>query len=533
MTGPSLSAGEKPDLPGFILWVLSAVAAVFFIFFGIAHTFGMDEACSVHIAIGSPSQIVRNISENSHTPPLYYFLLAGWMKLFGIGEVATRILSGLFFILSLPAIYALGRRLYDPKTGALGAFLYLISPIAIGQSQNARMYSLLGFLTILSLLYFFKLVNAKSPRKWDGVLYAAATAAGIFTHYWFFFVVASQVATTLLLFRGPSLKWIGAAVAAAGLSFLPWVPSLLKQMANGGAYWWIPKPDALLFFSSFLGFYGGGKQGLPVFAAFLFLVLLSFHNFKPRLASLVSLKRFLAQKNTLSLVLLSAIALLIPLLISLEKPIFAPNKYTVIALPPFALFVAALLSRFGSQILVLVFCYALLGTVVAAYAHRKTRFHEHTDQSTADYLIKHAADGDVLLFAGASRSALEYYLRLRKPPKSFVKLSFPVEMAAHPCWMNREDTLSRLPLLTREADSLAAALDSALVRKERKVWLIYGFYGEIDGAIRAGLDRRFQLLQEKNLENAYYTFYKKIAVFQKPRVHSFHQPTTPQKKQNH
>ncbi len=444
--GSAFPGGEKLEGPWLILMAASVAAALFFIFFGIKHTFGMDEACSVDIATGSPSEIVRNIAENSHTPPLYYFLLGGWMKLFGIGETATRILSGLFFVLSLPAVYALGRRLYDPKTGALTAFLYFISPIAIGQSQNARMYSLLGLLTILSLFYFYKLVNTKFSRKLDGVLYAAVTAAGLFSHYWFFFVVAAQVAAGLLFFRGPSFKWILGAVVAAGLLFFPWVPSLLKQMENGGAYWWIPKSDVLLFFSSFLGFYGGGKQGLLVFAAFLLLVLVSFHNFKPRLASLVSLKQFLVQKNTLSLVWLSAIPLLLPLLISLEKPIFAPNKYTIIALPSFALLVASLLGRFGSRILVLTFCYFLMGSVLAAYAYRKTRFHEHTDQSTADFLIKQAADGDVLLFAGSSQSALDYYLCLRQPAKNFVKVAFPVEMAEHPCWINREDTVNTRPL---------------------------------------------------------------------------------------
>src|SRR5688572_14696466 len=60
----------------------------------------LDEALSVNIAALAPGSIVDALRRDG-APPLYYFLLHGWIRLFGRGDLAVRSLSAL---LSLPAI---------------------------------------------------------------------------------------------------------------------------------------------------------------------------------------------------------------------------------------------------------------------------------------------------------------------------------------------------------------------------------------------------------------------------------------------
>ncbi|MGH8004707.1 MAG: glycosyltransferase family 39 protein, partial [Limisphaerales bacterium] len=226
-----------------------------------------DECCSVEISNTNWAGIIENLKVNAHTPPLYYFLLNLWIKLFGTGEAAVRSLSAVFFIFSLFAIYVLGKTLFDKKAGLLGAFLCMVSPLTIQHAQDARMYSLLALLGTLSTLFFIRLFFLKTVKTRDFFLYIIFNVAGTFTHYWFFFVLLSQSAAYFLLFpRAASKKFFLGGFLSALPFFALWTPVLLMQLANGGTSWMDkPGPGALL--STLLIFFGGGKQGLLVYAA--------------------------------------------------------------------------------------------------------------------------------------------------------------------------------------------------------------------------------------------------------------------------
>src|SRR4029077_2317195 len=102
-------------------------------------------------------------------------------------------------------------------------FCYLISGQAIRQSQNVRMYSLLGLFTATSTLLYFRL--AKRPTTKNLVMYVLLTALGTLTHVWFFFVVFSQMICLLMLPKRVRHKFVFAAL----LAFIPfiifWLPT--------------------------------------------------------------------------------------------------------------------------------------------------------------------------------------------------------------------------------------------------------------------------------------------------------------------
>ena len=65
-------------------------------------------------------------------PPLYYWLTAGSMALFGQNERAVRVVPAVAGFLTLMLIAALGIRLFeDEKTGILGAWIYLTSLVPV------------------------------------------------------------------------------------------------------------------------------------------------------------------------------------------------------------------------------------------------------------------------------------------------------------------------------------------------------------------------------------------------------------------
>jgi hypothetical protein len=76
-------------------------------------------------------------------PPTYYFLLRGWMALFGHGEAALRSLSVLASTLCIPFLYMLGRELAGKWCGLLGAFLFAACPTSLYFAQETRSYAFL------------------------------------------------------------------------------------------------------------------------------------------------------------------------------------------------------------------------------------------------------------------------------------------------------------------------------------------------------------------------------------------------------
>ena len=59
--------------------------------------FWLDEAYSVVTARLPLMEMLQNLSRDA-TPPLYYLILAPWIRLFGTGEAAARALSVVFSV---------------------------------------------------------------------------------------------------------------------------------------------------------------------------------------------------------------------------------------------------------------------------------------------------------------------------------------------------------------------------------------------------------------------------------------------------
>lgn len=119
-------------------------------------------------------------------PPLYQLLLSSWMKLFGTGEVATRLLSFLFVALALGlmAILTAGRSLLF----RLVAVCFLgSSPAFAYYGQETRSYGMmLGLSTLVTLLAMdlrAKSGGAPSKERWIFGVFALLLSI---THYFGF-----------------------------------------------------------------------------------------------------------------------------------------------------------------------------------------------------------------------------------------------------------------------------------------------------------------------------------------------------------
>lgn len=177
-----------------------------------------------------PLRRIRNdLAEHDYHPPLYFWLLHAFALLVGISTWTGPLLNMLIFPAGVLALYGLGRRASgSDRLGALGAFLWAMSPAVLHVAPLARPYELFAFLTIAFAWQLFRCLpesplraaspdrpagshgqgttdgakrppercrretsdRQRSPRWYDHILLALITAAGMLTHYHFAIVAA-------------------------------------------------------------------------------------------------------------------------------------------------------------------------------------------------------------------------------------------------------------------------------------------------------------------------------------------------------
>jgi uncharacterized membrane protein len=145
----------------------------------------LDEAVSLESAGRAASLHLENWIffsgwEDPH-PIFYYLVLHLWTRLVGASETALRGLSAVFGVLLVVCTYHIGRKLISKEAGMIAAMLLLLNPVAVYYSQEARMYTLIPLLIILSSYYFCELLAA--PGKKQFILYVLFSVLLIYTDY--------------------------------------------------------------------------------------------------------------------------------------------------------------------------------------------------------------------------------------------------------------------------------------------------------------------------------------------------------------
>lgn len=210
-------------------------------------------------------------------PPLIAWIIRAATEVCGAGEACIRLPSPLLHTATAAAVFLLGRRLYDARTGALAGLAFATLP---GVSLSAGLISTdvpLLLAWALALLGFAALLETR--KVWPALLLGAALGAGLNAKYamgWFLVCVA------VYLFASPQRRAVlrdWRLYAALLLGLLLIAPNLAWNYANAfatfshtaeNAKW----SDSLLHPVKALEFLGAqfGVFGPILFGAFLIIV---------------------------------------------------------------------------------------------------------------------------------------------------------------------------------------------------------------------------------------------------------------------
>jgi hypothetical protein len=268
-------------------------------------------------------------------PPLYYLLLRSWSAVLGQSDLAARLPSAIFGILTVAAA-ACVKPLPAPGRLAFMALL-AVSPGAIEYAQEARSYSLLLLLsTVVTSACLAFVGNPIIDRAAIRAIVALAVSGILasYTHYFGFLLAVGACVVAVWAGRGRQRRAKHAVLALSGIvaSFIPWIIYHSHYMSYGArTAGWIADFPLSGTISWFLRLCLGGP--VPAVALVLFAsVALATRHF-----------RHFARHDPATRVG-SSVALLAlgsALLVSLHTPILT-SRNLIVVLPSLYLMMAAL-----------------------------------------------------------------------------------------------------------------------------------------------------------------------------------------------
>jgi mannosyltransferase len=172
------------------LWVVGLTIAAFVLrrFHLGAESLWFDEADIVAQARQPLGNLIDAFTRAGENGPLYTLMLHFWMLLydnvpgaaramhllFGSSfEAPIRGLAMLFGTAAIPAMYLLARKIGGTTLGFLSAGLLVINPFHLWYSQDAKMYTLLLLMTILTTWLYLLALERNTVILW--LLYVGAT----------------------------------------------------------------------------------------------------------------------------------------------------------------------------------------------------------------------------------------------------------------------------------------------------------------------------------------------------------------------
>lgn len=211
-----------------------------------------DEARNLDVAMRPLTQIAT-APELDIQPPLYYYLLHGWLGASGVASGAApeilawlaRYVSVFFGVLLVPLVGQLARRIGGRFALFAAVLIGALSPFWLAESQETRMYTVVLSLLTLAALGLRTALQTPDTRRRSGAyaVFIIASAAAFLVHYNAVFVLVAWYvwwAAAALLRRGSwrarwqAMRPLLTCGVLTLLLVLPVAPIALRQIPGYG-----------------------------------------------------------------------------------------------------------------------------------------------------------------------------------------------------------------------------------------------------------------------------------------------------------
>jgi len=199
----------------------------------------LDESATMILVHRGFSGMLSHLSNSESAPPLYYVLVWAWTKVFGAGALGFRSFSAVAGTLTIPVMYAAGRRV-SPRVGLWAAALAAVNPAMYYYSQEARCYALLILFSALAFVAWQHTLHAPDRRRL--AVWAGVSILALLTHYFAVFLFLPEA---FVLGRRLGWRRVVAPAGAVVLVGLALMPLAVSQHGNGKKAEWIEEASLI------------------------------------------------------------------------------------------------------------------------------------------------------------------------------------------------------------------------------------------------------------------------------------------------
>lgn len=459
----------------FTLSGLMLLVALLAVFFFIPQSLRLDEAQSLWVSSRSPDVILALVAEDVHVP-LYQELLHFWRLYFGNTVESARLMSLFFYLLSLPAIYALGAAAYSRRVGVIAAVFLAVSPFMNWYGSEIRMYTLLLFLTILNQYLFIRLWKEPSRDAW--IWYGITAVLGIYTHYFFFLNLLSQgvfYAMHRPLFAPDSKRRLITMVLILAAAILPWGWYVLSQGEAGNQVPLLTIPTSVDVFNTFSQFLVGFQNDN------LNTVFLSLWPAAMLIGFLALRRSLLPSHATRYFLLTILVSFSAAFIFSITvQPAFV-SRYLIFTVPSLYLLIAAFLDAYAWRIATWSVAALMLG-MMAVEIYNPTAPVKENYKEASSFLTQHARPQDIVVVSVPfTLYPVQYYYRGAAP------------LSTLPQW--NQYAHGAIPSYSQE--TLPREV-SELSQAHQNLWLLQSYDQGYNDEVKQYLDSQYHRLETYN-----------------------------------
>ena len=324
----------------------------------------------------------------------FNLILKKFFEIFGYNPDIGRILTVFIGVVSIPALCYLTFQIKKNSGYLLIAFLSSISWYLISYSQELRPYSLLFLLSILSIIFFFKLIDEdKKTINLNFLLFVLFSSLAAITHIFFFIIVFSQF-IFLIVNKFEIKDYFYTKLFSVILTPLIYLfimhDFLILQIQLGNQDWWIQQVKLEFFINFFFSRYFGSKiMGL------IYLVILIY---------LITIQRktiFKLSSKYFFLLLMLFFSYFLPLAYSLFRQPILTDRYIIFVLIPILILISSLIFEIKpKKVKIFLLILLLISTITNNYIeifHREISKPEF--KSTIKYIINSKTNNNIFVLA--------------------------------------------------------------------------------------------------------------------------------------
>ncbi|MFZ1250446.1 MAG: glycosyltransferase family 39 protein [Candidatus Microsaccharimonas sp.] len=436
----------------------------------------LDESQSIWQASHSLKETLFIVAQDVHVP-LYHVIFHFWITIFGTSTAMIRLLSFILFLLTMPFIYLLGRTILSRKWSLVVVGLIALSPFISWYANEARMYTLLGLMSVLCQYLFIRIMRGqKSSWPW----YVLVCMIGVYSHYFFIFNLATQA---LFFFfnlkrfpKGSFLKFVGTAIATAA-SLSPWIVYFISMGAASNTKPNIAPPTPIDFFNVYSQFLFGFQSTA------LNTILIAFWPLMVVLALMMVRKFYKPDLAVYYIATAAFVPVLLAYLLSFVVSPFFLSRYMIAAVIPLYILIAWILSRYSKKIAVtaVVIVFALTALLSSHQLYANDAPVRENYKILVDDIKKEATPNDVIVMSSPfTVYPFEYYY------------DGPLQIKTLPIW----DRQNPGPVTAYDREQLPEQVET-LRKGHQNIYLVLSYDQGYEEEIRDYFNERFALVESK------------------------------------